>query len=201
MVNRAIHEYATEGETVCFEVQEEVFICSPEPFMASNFFATLLCNCQSSIFKPISLPRVTIEEFSLFAPFLHKPETAADDPGFKPQQWETIRRLATLWGFESVRQMALVKVKASLAREPSLSAGPVPKSQNPFLEIHEKLGAGVQEMAEEPVGGIGNILGEAGKGLATGVGAIVLLPFAVASLPFIGIHKGIKWASSKKAEE
>lgn len=80
-----------------------------------------------------------------------------------------------------------------------------PASQNQFKDaqgIGEKVGETVKGMAEEPIGGIGNILGEAGKGLATGVGAIVLLPFAIASLPFIGINKGIQLATKdKKGDE
>jgi len=95
--------------------------------------------------------------------------------------------------------MALAELGAELQSESGSSAGS--KSQNPVKDIHNDLGERMKGMVEEPIGGIANILGDVGKGLGAGVGSVVLLPFAIASLPFIGIHKGIQWASKGKKEE
>ncbi|KAG8986604.1 hypothetical protein FRB94_002661 [Tulasnella sp. JGI-2019a] len=200
MGNTEIHEYTTEGYTVCFKVNNEIFICNPKPFMVSNFFATLLRNCRGTMLEPISLDGVTVEEISVFASYLH--ETTNEWDG-NLQQWETIRRLSTLWGFEDIRKLALTKLRGNVQSEAGSSTGTNagPGTQNPFKDIHEKMGEGLAGMGEEPINGIANILGGIGKGLGTGVGGVVLLPFAIASLPFIGIHKGIQWASKGKEKE
>ncbi|KAG9005121.1 hypothetical protein FRB95_003685 [Tulasnella sp. JGI-2019a] len=168
--------YATDGEAVYFEINGEIFICDPKLFLASSFFSMLLRNCRGTREEPISIDGVTAEEFSVFASLLHGRETPTDTQGLDQERWKIIYRLSELWRFQLIRQLALANLQQ-----------PGDADTNPLSDF-----------VEGPVDGVAKILQGMGTGLAVGVGGAVLLPFAIASLPFVGIHKGIQWSRGKK---
>lgn len=105
----------------------------------------------------------------------------ADARSLNSQKWTAIYGLAVKWDFPLLAHLANTKLR-------KLSSNKAP------VEMGSSVSRGVTGMVDDPVGGVTNILGGIGQGIGTLVGGAVVLPFAIASTPFIGIHKAIQKA-------
>jgi len=194
MLQTTVHKVAKSGEQdlIVFRVADDVFVCSRAVFMSSGTFRSIMESTQSFREKPVELNGITVEEFDLFTWVLHATNTdmEMDERVSEAGTWVAVHRLSSLWDFPIVSQLALAKTKC-LQLEDRL------RRLESSKDASKVMADAVSGMMDDPLGGVAGIMGGMGKGAGTLVSGAVMLPFAIASTPFIGISKAFRGAGSK----